>query len=795
MDKPTAVEHQRSSPQSPVPTESTSDTATICQQCRTTNFEHALNHIEANREEPLDPCPVTIAERTGLDAACPLCGLFARLLLPNTYASSLPPGSQERWRLRAFNLRNWLLESKTRMLYSPATAAVLYAGERERDWLPYVNSEEVERTGFLVCARTRDLEAAVGSGAGEEEGGYPLSRFVGAEYEPEMVRSWLNLTEAKGDSAEQSESESESEDEDEIEGEEEDEDDILEAAHKCGDEIENYERVQRPFHGVQVVTGMKVIDCETHMIVSKSPDMQYVALSYVWALALQDTVELGREGEPEYKTRLPRSIPRVVRDAMTVVTQSGYRYLWVDAYCIDQSNPTEVADQVSKMDLIYGSAAFTIVAASSRGNLPGVGGSPRTPQTILKLGPLTIFTTPPPVDRKITASTWFTRGWCFQESLLSPRRLYFADHEALFAADGLHACDSFPVHHPEVAVQLDDSFPENPSLTPASWDRRLRRARTKRQHSLADPRGRFWVELGLFLGLVEVYTGKQFTMSSDSINGFRGAMRILVEADANFATLQGVPVFVPRVRSLIGTDYGSEPLRRFQKKAFVVSLGWCHKKDDTVSRREEFPSWTWAGWRGSARWDGKPGPAVSGARLQPLGFDVIAVQGTRGTLLPWAKALSFFTDCLDEDARLLLGEAVGIPVGNVLFRRQGKPTDALRQDDKWAVRWDMDFTTDGPLDPASQNLELEIERFLASGQWGLILLSYEYTVRMGRKEDRGSALVVCWDRDEREQIVVEEREFRKCYRIGSATIWRGNDLGSAAKDILDTYPRISFGLG
>ncbi|KAI1460997.1 heterokaryon incompatibility protein-domain-containing protein [Annulohypoxylon moriforme] len=712
MDRPMASEHRQLNTQSLAFAESSSNTTVICQQCRTTNFEHALDHIEANREEPLDPCPVAVAERTGLDAECPLCRLFARLLLPNTYASS--PRGQGRWHLRAFNLRNWLLESKVRMLFSPVTAAVLYAGEGERDWLPYVNSEEVEHTGFLVCARTRDLEA-VGKG---EEGGHPLSRFVGAKYEPGMVRSWLEMTEVKGDVAEQSNSgiESDGEDSDEIEGEEEDLDHVLEAAHNYGDKIDNYERVQRPLHGVQVVNGMKVIDCETHRIVRKTPDMQYVALSYVWALASEDTVKLGWKGEPEHKTRLPGSIPRVVRDAMIVVTQAGYRYLWVDAYCIDQSNPAEVVDQMSKMDLIYGSAAFTIVAASSRGNLPGVGDSPRTLQTILKMGPLTIFTTLPPVNLKIMASPWFSRGWCFQESLLSPRRLYFTDYEALFAADRLHVCDSFPVHHAEVAMQLDDNFSENPSLTPRSWDQRLRRARTKRQYSLADPRGRFWVELGLFLRLIEVYTGKQFTMSSDSINGFRGAMRIFAEADANFVTLQGLPIFIPRVHSAVGADHGSEPLQSFQKRAFVVSLDWCHKRGKTVSRREEFPSWTWAGWRGSAEWDGKPGPAVSGSRLQPLGFDVIAVQGTRGTLLPWARALSVFTDNANEDAQFLLGEAVHIPVANVLFGHQGKPTDALRLNDQWTVRWDMDLKTDlSILPPRTWNWRLRGLLLMANG--------------------------------------------------------------------------------
>ncbi|KAI1778434.1 hypothetical protein F4818DRAFT_438597 [Hypoxylon cercidicola] len=87
-------------------------------------------------------------------------------------------GGRDKWLLRVFNLRGWLLEAKARMLFGPATAAVLYAGEGERDRLLYINSKEAERTGSLVCARKRDLEGTVGM----EAEAYPLSRFVPAEY-------------------------------------------------------------------------------------------------------------------------------------------------------------------------------------------------------------------------------------------------------------------------------------------------------------------------------------------------------------------------------------------------------------------------------------------------------------------------------------------------------------------------------------------------------------------------------------------------------------------------------------
>jgi hypothetical protein len=48
---------------------------------------------------------------------------------------------------------------------------------------------------------------------------------------------------------------------------------------------------------------------------------------------------------------------------MIVTKRLGFRYLWVDRYCINQNNADEVAEQCSKMDLICQHAELTIIAA------------------------------------------------------------------------------------------------------------------------------------------------------------------------------------------------------------------------------------------------------------------------------------------------------------------------------------------------------------------------------------------------------------------------------------------------
>lgn len=82
-------------------------------------------------------------------------------------------------------------------------------------------------------------------------------------------------------------------------------------------------------------------------------------------------------------TMIPASLPVVVDDAITVVKTLGYRYLWVDRYCIEQENPENVEKQIAQMGQIYRDAEITIIAASDQGGLPGVSKFHRVEQTII----------------------------------------------------------------------------------------------------------------------------------------------------------------------------------------------------------------------------------------------------------------------------------------------------------------------------------------------------------------------------------------------------------------------------
>ncbi|KAK8022198.1 hypothetical protein PG993_012965 [Apiospora rasikravindrae] len=328
----------------------------LCHQCQATNMSAALDHTSKAGQGASSP--VAVAERVGLDPNCALCSLFARTFLSEVdegVARSAP------WKLSAFNKRSMLVDSRIRYLFQPdVEVAILHSGSTTH--VQHINERRVEREGYLAFARTRDLRAMLEKNESSEA--YPLSRFIDAQYDPGMVREWLEA---------------------------------------CDIDLDDTFSIR----------GMMVIDCRSYTIVNYSAEMRYFALSYVWGLAGRDMVSLDNRRSVEASAlSLPPMVPRVVLNAMQVVTDLGYQYLWVDQFCIDQSAGQEhVGDHISKMDLIYSNALVTIIAASSQGALPGVGGTPRAGQMMLnirgrvdeKMGTMeddiTVFSTPPAFKR------------------------------------------------------------------------------------------------------------------------------------------------------------------------------------------------------------------------------------------------------------------------------------------------------------------------------------------------------------------------------------------------------------
>lgn len=144
----------------------------------------------------------------------------------------------------------------------------------------------------------------------------------------------------------------------------------------------------------------KVIHSATRRLCTLPSGKPYICLSYLWG---KDTT-----------TNIAQQVPKTIEDAMHVAIELGIPYLWVDRYCINQSDEKEKQMLIENMDLIYSCAAVTIVAAAGDGphhGLSGINGTLRSSQKVLEVGNAISFIALKETYAEIAPSAWNTRGW------------------------------------------------------------------------------------------------------------------------------------------------------------------------------------------------------------------------------------------------------------------------------------------------------------------------------------------------------------------------------------------------
>ncbi|KAF2499046.1 HET-domain-containing protein, partial [Lophium mytilinum] len=188
----------------------------------------------------------------------------------------------------------------------------------------------------------------------------------------------------------------------------------------------------------ETLPRMRLIDCLAcpPSLVHGREAQSYFALSYVWGNCVDTSIRCPFP-------RLPEILPRVVEDAIVVTRNMGGRYLWVDRYCIPDSKKIK-HEQISKMDIIYAGAELTIFAVAGKDasyGLPGVGKTTRRPQPSISIGGKTYVSTLGEPTGQIRHSQFWDRAWCFQELMLSRRRLIFTDEQVYFQCNSMHCLE------------------------------------------------------------------------------------------------------------------------------------------------------------------------------------------------------------------------------------------------------------------------------------------------------------------------------------------------------------------
>jgi hypothetical protein len=122
--------------------------------------------------------------------------------------------------------------------------------------------------------------------------------------------------------------------------------------------------------------ALRVIDVKMMCISAASGNCTYACLSYIWSspdesnnyrLSLSTLEAAQRQGG-----LMSASLPRTISDAIRLLQDMEYRYLWVDSLCIVQDDDSDMSIYLTQMDLIYAGAAFTIVVATGVGANGGI---------------------------------------------------------------------------------------------------------------------------------------------------------------------------------------------------------------------------------------------------------------------------------------------------------------------------------------------------------------------------------------------------------------------------------------
>lgn len=417
-----------------------------------------------------------------------------------------------------------------------------------------------------------------------------------------------------------------------------------------------------------------VIDCGVFppLLVDASyqRSIEYVTLSYCWG---------GEPSEgPDEHGRLPLQLPELIKGVIYVTRNLGYRYLWIDRYCVPQGS-TE-ADKTSRQSLIedmgkiYEECALCIIAAAAARPSDGLQGITRpreVKQESIDFGSLAYLQVMTSIQREVSESVWNTRGWTYQESTLARRRLVFTATQCCFQCSKQWFLESlqYPLRHDFNKY----SYIAHPFAPRSGWD------------------DESWTTR------VEEYCLRQFSRDSDAVPAFTGIFN----------------------RFRFGCNVAGTPLLRNDSAddqtpvqiILLTGLVWWffdnqnylygHYSSQVPRRRRDVPSWTWCAWSCDStsyrpRWDAD----CLKSRLDFVATTRIAVEDVNGKVAQWSGAT---VDAAAQklstlaDARFLRVRGwvckIAIPEVSVDPRPPGPENLLMRHHGYNFYRWDVERLT------------------------------------------------------------------------------------------------------
>ncbi|KAL4724391.1 hypothetical protein ACLX1H_009005 [Fusarium chlamydosporum] len=329
----------------------------------------------------------------------------------------------------------------------------------------------------------------------------------------------------------------------------------------------------------------------------KSKTLEYAALSYAWGTDGGHLVRTTASNLQAMMGCLPfTQLPQTIQDAVAFTRKLGFRYLWVDAICILQSEgPDDIHHKVdwsyeaTRFGHYYQNAIITISATGASSSHHGL----FLPRPALEFEPepvilqrqrpsgesreISILPIAPSWVSEIKRSPLYDRGWAIQERILSTRIVHFAANMVLWECHEGRASEI-----DQAGSNLDDRdngvvYEDVSDFMPVF--RNLRRDSTGTSKAMRE-----------WYSFIEGYTGAKFTFVADRLPALSG------------------------IAALIQKYTSQKYAAGLWESAIPEGLAWLVEGNSAVNKTHltnpsrtkadlqlMLPSWSWAASRGTVR--------------------------------------------------------------------------------------------------------------------------------------------------------------------------------------------------
>jgi hypothetical protein len=293
------------------------------------------------------------------------------------------------------------------------------------------------------------------------------------------------------------------------------------------------------------------------------PDVSedYVALSYCWGTSGQLTTTTHNTAA--HRRGIPLDdLPLTQRQAAAATRKLGMRYLWVDALCIVQDDKADWGREAPQMGFIYHNAFLTIAAAGSSSSAGGLFHQRTARPTPVPVpyqsstGKRTMLIAPlgDGFVQALDQSVWNSRGWVYQERILSRRIVEFSTSQIFFE------CQRHSVGEDGLPVM--------------SIEKRL--AAGRMLHGLES----------LWCGLIKGYTARSLTCADDRTMAIESLARYVAGRTDTPSTKEGM--------YCAGAWLGKSPCHL---------LWYCSNGLATGGPSSRAPSWSWGSVDVPVQWE------------------------------------------------------------------------------------------------------------------------------------------------------------------------------------------------